>query len=95
MAAGESHHGRCLVRTVGADTTPDPRAEADTVEATGVDITAVVAVVEVTVMEIAKEGLAMPPHIRAATILAPTMEDITLGAEAHREDAVEDEATEL
>jgi len=49
---------------------------------------------EVMVMEIVEEGLAML-HIRAATILAPTMEDITQGAEAHREDAVEVEATEL
>jgi len=98
MAAGESHHVRCLVRTVGADTTLDPQAEADTVEVIEEDITAVVAVVaveEVMVMEIAEEGLAVLHRIRAATILAPTTEDITQGAEAHREDAVEDEATEL
>jgi hypothetical protein len=94
IAAGESHNGRCLVRTVGADTTLDPRAEADTVEAIEEDIMVVVVVVEVMVMEIAEEGLAML-QIRAATILAPTMEDITQGAEAHREDAVEVEATEL
>jgi hypothetical protein len=99
MAAGESHHVRCLVRTIGADTTLDPRAEVDTVEATEEDITAVVAVaavvvVEGMVMEIV-EGLTMLHHIRAATILALTMEDITQGAEARREDAVEDEATEL
>lgn len=93
MAVGESHHGRCLVRTVGADTTLDPRAEADTVEAIEEDIIAVVAVV--IVMEIAEVALAMLHHIRAATILAPTTEDIAQGAEAHREDAVEDEATEL
>lgn len=94
MAAGESHHGRCLVRTVGADTTLDPRAEADTVEAIEEDIMAVVAVVEVMVMEIAEEGLAILHHIQAATTLAPTMEDITQGAEARREDADEVEATE-
>jgi len=95
IAAGESHNGRCLVRTVGADTTLDPRAEADTVEAIEEDIMVVVVVEEeVMVMEIVEEGLAML-HIRAATILAPTMEDITQGAEAHREDAVEDEGTEL
>jgi hypothetical protein len=101
MAAGESHHVRCLVRTIGADTTLDPRAEEDTVEATEEDITAVVAVavaaavvVEGMVMEIV-EGLTVLHHIRAATILALTMEDITQGAEARREDAVEDEATEL
>ena len=96
MAAGESHHGRCLVRTVGADTTLDHRAEADTVEAIEEDIMAAVVVAEeVMVMEITKEGLVMLHHTRAATILAPTMEDITQGAEAHLEDAVEDEATEL
>jgi len=92
MAAGESHHVRCLVRTVGADTTLDPQAEADTVEVIEEDITAVVAVVaveEVMVMEIEEEGLAVLHRIRAATILAPTTEDITQGAEAHREDAVD------
>ena len=95
MAAGESHHVRCLVRTVGADTTLDPQAEADTVEAKGGDIMAVAAVVEVMVTETAEEVSIILHHIRAATILATTMEDITRGAEAHREDAVEDEATEL
>jgi len=95
MAVGESHHGRCLVRTVGADTTLDPRAEADTVEAIEEDIIAVVAVAVVMVMEIVEVALAMLHHIRAATILAPMTEDIAQGAEAHREDAVEDEATEL
>jgi hypothetical protein len=94
MPAGESHHGRRLVRTVGADTSLDLRAEADTVEAIEEDIMALVAAVEVMVMEIAEEGLAML-HILAATILASTKEDITQGAEAHREDAVEVEATEL
>lgn len=94
MAAGESHHGRCLVRTIGADTTLDPQAEVDTVEAIEEDIMAVAAVAAVMVMEIA-EGLAMRHHIRAATILAPTMGDITQGLRAHREDAVEVEATEL
>lgn len=91
MAAGESHHGRCLVRPVGADTTLDPRAEADTVEAIEGDI---MAVVEAMAMEIAEEGLAML-HIPAATILASTKEDITQGEEVHREDADEVEATEL
>jgi hypothetical protein len=98
MAAGESQLGRCLVRTVGADTALDPRAEADTVEVIEVDMMAVVVVVtvvEVMVMEIVEEGLAMLHHIRAAIILAPTMGDITQGAEAHREAAVEVEATEL
>jgi hypothetical protein len=103
MAAEESHHGRCLVRIVGADTTLDHRAEAGTVEVIEEDIMAaaaevvvvVVEVVEVMVMEIAEEGLAMLHHTRAATIRVPTMEDITQGAEAHREDAVEDEGTEL
>ena len=96
MAAGESQHGRCLVRTVGADTALDPRAEADTVEAIEEDTMVVVAVVtvEVMVMETA-EGLTMLHHIRVATILAATMEDITQAAEAHHEDAVEVEATEL
>jgi len=94
MAAGESPHDQCLVRTAGAGTTLDPRAEAGMVEAIEEDIMAVVAVAVVMVMEIV-EGLAMLHHIRAATILAPTMEDITQGAEAHREDAVEDEATEV
>lgn len=56
---------------------------------------AVAAVVEVMVTETAEEVLTMLHHIRAATILATTMEDITRGAEAHREDAVEVEATEL
>ena len=95
MAAGESQHGRCLVRTVGAGTTLDPRAESDTVEAKEEDIMAVAAVVEIMVMETAEEGLTILHHIRAATILATTMEDITQGVEAHREDAVEVEATEL
>jgi hypothetical protein len=98
MAVGESRHGQCLVRTAGADTNLDPRTEADMVEAIEEDtmaVVAVVAVVEVIVMEIAEEGLTMLHHIRAATILATTMEDITQGAEAHREDAVEVEATEL
>ena len=98
MAAGEFQHGRCLVRTVGADTVLDPRAEADTVEAIEEDMiaaAAVVTVVEVIVMEIAEEGLTMLHHIRATTIPASTMEDITQGAEAHREDGVEVEATEL
>jgi hypothetical protein len=49
---------------------------------------------EAEVMEIAEEGLAML-HIRAATILASTKGDTTQGAEAHREDAVEVEDTEL
>jgi hypothetical protein len=94
MPAGESHHGRPLVRIVGADTSPDLRAEADTVEAIEEDIImALVAAVEVMVMEIA-EGLAML-HIRAATILACTKEDIAQGAGAHREGAVEVEGTEL
>ena len=96
IAVGESHHGQCLVRTVGADITLDPRAEVDTVEAIGEDIIIAEAVEEVMVMEIAEEGLAMLHHIRAAaTILAPTMEDTAQGAEAYREDAVEAEATEL
>lgn len=56
------------------------------------DIMAVVAAVVVMVMEIA-EGLTML-HIRAATILACTKEDIAQGAEAHREDVVEVEGTE-
>lgn len=96
MAAGESHHGRCLVRTVGADITLGPRTEVDTVEAIEEDIVVAVAVavVEVMAMEIAEEGLAMLHHIQAATILASTMEDITQG-EAHHEDAAEVEATEL
>jgi hypothetical protein len=55
---------------------------------------AMVVAVEVMVMGIAEEGLTILHHIRVATILAPTMEDIT-HAEAHREDAVEVEATEL
>jgi hypothetical protein len=97
MAAGEFQHGRCLVRTVGADTALDPRAEADTVEAIEEDMIAAAAVVTVVVivMEIAEEGLTMLHHIRATTIPASTMEDITQGAEAHREDGVEVEATEL
>lgn len=99
IAAGESQHGRCLVRTVGADTALDPRAEADTVEAIEEDMmveaAAVVTVVEVIIMEITEEVLTMLHRIRATTILASTMEDITQGAEAHREDAVEVEATEL
>lgn len=97
MAAGESQHGRCLVHTVGADTALDPRAEGDTVEAIEEDMMAAVAVVkvvEVMVMEIVEEGLATLHHIRAATILESTKEDIAQGAEAHREDAVEVEATE-
>lgn len=97
-AAGESHHGRCLVRTVGEDITQGPRAGVDTVEAIEEDIVAVVAVVavvEVMAMEIAEEGLATLHHIQAATIPISTMEDITQGAGAHREDAVEVEATEL
>ncbi len=96
MAVGESHPGRCLVLTIGADITLDPRAEVDTVEARGGDIIAVVEVVEAMVMETAEEGLLMLQHIRAATIPTSTMEDIVQGAEAHHEDAVEvEEATEL
>lgn len=95
MAVGESQHGRCLVRTTGVDTTLDPRAEADTVEAKEEDIMAVAVVVEVMVMEITEGGLTMLHRIRGATILAPTMEGITRGVEAHREDADEVEATEL
>jgi hypothetical protein len=98
MAVAESQPVRCLVRTVGADITLDPRAEVDTVEAIEGDIMAVVEVVEVMVMETAEEGLLMLQHIRAATIPTSTMEDIAQGAEAHREDAVEveeAEATEL
>jgi len=98
MAAGESHHGQCPVRTVGADINLGPRTEVDMVEVIEEGITAVVAVVavvEVMAMEIAEEGLATLHHIRAATILASTMEDIAQGAEARQEDAVEVEATEL
>lgn len=70
----------------------------DTVEAIEEDIVAVVAVVAVVgvmAMEIAEEGLATLHHIQAATIPISTMVDITQGAGAHREDAVEVEATEL
>lgn len=93
MAVGETHHG--LVRTVGADITLGPRAEADTVEVAGEDI--VVAVVGVVmVMEAAGEGLTTLRHIRAAaTILVSTIADIRQAVEAHREGVVEVEVTEL
>jgi len=92
MAVGETHHG--LVRTVGADITLGPRAEADTVEVVG-DIVVAAAVGVVMVMEAAEEGLTTLRYIRAATILASTIADIVQAVEAHREDAVEVEVTEL
>lgn len=94
MAVGETHHGRCLVRTVGAGITLGPRAEGDMVEVVGGDII-VVAVMGVVVMEAAEEGLAAPLYIRAATILVSTMADIAQAVEAHREDAVAVEATKV
>ena len=94
MAVGETHHGRCLVRTVGADINLGPRVEVDTVEVVGDTIMVAVAGV-VMVMEAVEEGLTTLRHIRAGTILAPTMVDIAQAAEVHREDAVEAEAIEL
>lgn len=94
MAVGETHHGRCLVRTIGADINLGRRAEADTVEV--VEDTIVAAVVGVVmVMGTAEEGLTTPRHIRAGTTLASTIVDIAQVVEAHREDAVEVEDTEL
>ena len=94
MAVGETHHGRCLVRTVGADINLGPRVEVDTVEVVGDTIMVAVAGV-VMVTEAAEEGLTTLRHIRARTLPASTMVDIAQAVEALREDAVEAEATEL
>ena len=94
MAVGETLHGRCLVRTAGADINLDSRAEVDTVEVVGDTIMAAIVGV-VMVMEAAVEDLTILRNIRAGTIQAGTMVDIAQAAEAHREDAVEAEATEL
>jgi len=94
MAVGETHHGRRLVRTVGADISLGPRAEADTVEVVVEDIVVVPAAGVVMVMEAVEEGLATLRYIRAATILVSTMADIAQAVEAHREDAVEAGVTE-
>jgi hypothetical protein len=93
MAVGETHHG--LVRTVGADITLGPRAEADTVEVAGEGIVVAAVVGAVMVMEAAGVGLATLRHIRVATILASTIADIPQAVEAHREDAVEVEVTRV
>jgi hypothetical protein len=96
MAVGETHHDRCLARTVGVDITLGPRAEADTVEvAAAADIIVGVVVGVVIVMEAAEEGPATLLYIRAATILVSTMADIARAVEAHREDAVGVEATKV
>jgi len=94
MAVGVTHHGQCLVRTVGADINLGPRVEVDTVEVVGDTIIMAAAAEVVMVME-AAEDITTLRHIRAGTILASTMVVITQAAEAHREDAVEAEATEL
>ena len=93
MAVGETHHGRCLVSTIGADINLGRRAEADTVEVVEDTIVAVVGVVMV--MGTAEEGLTTPRYIRAGTTLAPTIVDIAQVVEAHREDVVEVEDTEV